>query len=123
MPENEQTAHWPRLFTCPITKEDVERDDLGEIMVNPTFSDKDKMIMNLFEGCLDCDMRDTCLGPVPYVPATRPPCIIVKREFRGESLSKEMPHDIEQLILDSDSPQPNKEGKYVLTITWEASDD
>jgi len=57
---------WPRLFTCPAwTDENLREDDLGERLFNPVFSNKGKMLRSC-DGCLDCDMKDECPGPVAY---------------------------------------------------------
>jgi hypothetical protein len=56
---------WARLFTCPTDAEGVRKDDLGDTVFNPVFSNKAKMIADC-EGCADCDMLDECPGPVEY---------------------------------------------------------
>jgi len=58
---------WPRLFTCPTDAHGLKKDDLGETVFNPVFSNRSKMVNNGCEGCGDCDMKDECDGPVGYV--------------------------------------------------------
>jgi hypothetical protein len=67
--ETDNTKIWPALYTCPAGDDDnLRRDDLGEGMFNPVFSNRGKMVNNGCEGCGDCDMQDSCNGPVTYVP-------------------------------------------------------
>ena len=59
---------WPQLFTCPTDAEGVAKDDLGETVFNPVFSNLEKLRNNC-DGCGECDMILECPGPVGYVLA------------------------------------------------------
>jgi hypothetical protein len=66
------TRKWPRLFTCPTDALGIAKDDLGETVFNPIFSNRAKMIRDC-EACDGCDMGDAgeCSGPVEYRPLKR----------------------------------------------------
>ena len=65
----DNTKIWPALYTCPAGDDgNLRRDDFGDGMFNPVFSNRGKMVNNGCEGCGDCDMKDECNGPVAYVP-------------------------------------------------------
>ena len=62
------TPHvWPRLFTCPKDGNFADG-DLGMVVFNPVYGNRDDMLQEPDEGCKDCDMVDTCPGPVEYAP-------------------------------------------------------
>ena len=61
---------WPRLFTCPTTREVLKGNVLGGDLYNPVTSTLEE-IQTSCDGCPDCDMKDECAAPVEYVPALR----------------------------------------------------
>lgn len=60
---------YPKVFTCPTTQDEVEADELGDIVINPCFSNREKMLEGC-DGCNSCDIREAgeCDGPVEYMP-------------------------------------------------------
>ena len=66
---NKLDKKWPKLFTCPTDAEGVAKDDLGAMVFNPFFSNREKMVNDFCEGCWSCDMAEQCPGPGEYRPA------------------------------------------------------
>jgi hypothetical protein len=65
---NSDKIVWPHLYTCPAwTRLDLRRNDLGETIFNPVFSDREKLL-RAPGGCLDCDYTEECRGPIEYAP-------------------------------------------------------
>jgi hypothetical protein len=94
---NSNKIVWPHLYTCPAwTRRALDRNGLGETIINPVFSDREKMLC-ASNGCLDCGYRTECNGPVEYAPVPKSAKRIQAEEKRRRMALKKLRREVTRL--------------------------